>query len=164
MSAGTGGRVHPTDRARERLLGAGPEVDAGRLEGAPKACVFATAVGSTPGLSLQGKPTVPRRHIITVYKEVFPAAYDREDTTAAAAHSAEVLNRLARLREEPESDHGSTKDEGAPARGAGEVGTKKTDADRFGLHETRHMRWGQSLASLGRWPAEQRTCPEDETW
>ena len=63
--------------------------------------------------------------IITVHKELFPDAYNREDTTTAAAPSAEVLSRLASLREIPESDDGSTADEGAPARGAGWVGTGK---------------------------------------
>ena len=61
--------------------------------------------------------------IITVYKELFPDAYNREDTTAAAP-SAEVPSRLAGLREIPQSDDGSA-DEGAPARGAGWVGTGK---------------------------------------
>ena len=35
--------------------------------------------------------------IITVYRELFPGAYDRYDKTAAAAPSAEVLRRLASL-------------------------------------------------------------------
>ena len=42
--------------------------------------------------------------IITVYKELFPHAYDRKNNSTAAAPSAEVLNRLARQREIPESD------------------------------------------------------------
>ena len=38
------------------------------------------------------------------------------------------------------------------------------DADLFGLHETRHTRRLVALASPGRWPVGQRTCPRDETW
>ena len=78
--------------------------------------------------------------IITVYKEMFPDAYDREDTTEEAAPSAEVLNRLPRLREEPESDDGSTADEGAPAPGAGQVGTGKPMQIGSGYTRTKHMR------------------------
>ena len=59
--------------------------------------------------------------IISVYRDMFPEAYDR-DEEAAAASSAEVLNMLASLREEPDSDEGSTADEGAPAKGAGWTG------------------------------------------
>ena len=57
--------------------------------------------------------------IIKVYKSLFPAAFNREDIATATAGSEEVLSRLASLREVPDSDDGSTADEGAPARGTG---------------------------------------------
>ena len=76
--------------------------------------------------------------IIKVYKSLFQAAFNREDISTATAPSAEVLSRLANLREVPDSDDGSTADQGAPARGAGWVGTGKTNADWIGVHEARH--------------------------
>ena len=39
--------------------------------------------------------------IIKVYKSLFPAAFNREDISTATAPSAEVLSRLASLREVP---------------------------------------------------------------
>ena len=101
--------------------------------------------------------------IIAVYKETFPLAYDRNNTTAAAAPSAEVLNRLAQQREVPESDDGSTADEGAPGRGSGWVGTCKPMQIGSG-YTRRDICDGQSLASPGRWAVEHRTYPDDETW
>ena len=55
--------------------------------------------------------------IIAEYKRLFPEAYDSEDTKGAVPSSA-VLSRLAQLRLEPDSDGGSTPDEGAPRRGS----------------------------------------------
>ena len=49
---------------------------------------------------------------------MFPAPYDRSDL-GGAAPSSQQLNYLARLREEVESDEGSSADEGAAARGDG---------------------------------------------
>ena len=66
--------------------------------------------------------------IIKVYKSLFAAAFNREDISTATAPSAEVLSRLANLRKVPDSDGGSTADEGAPARGAGWAGTGETHA------------------------------------
>ena len=101
--------------------------------------------------------------IIAVYKETFPLAYDRNVTTGAAAPSAEVMNRLAQQREVPESDDGSTADEGAPGRGSGWVGTGKPMQIGSG-YTRRDICDGQSLASPGRWAVEHRTYPDDETW
>ena len=101
--------------------------------------------------------------IIAVYRETFPLAYDRSNTTAAAAPSAEVLNRLAQQREVPESDDGSTADEGAPGRGSGWVGTCRPMQIGSG-YTRRDICDGQSLASPGRWAVEHRTYPDDETW
>ena len=76
--------------------------------------------------------------IITVYKSLFPAAFNGEEISTATAPSAEVLSRLANLREVPDSDDGSTADEGAPARRAGWVRNRQANADWIGVHG--HMR------------------------
>ena len=75
-------------------------------------------------------PVVLTRHVTQTASSrctgtMFPCAHSSDDTTAAAAPSADVLSRLARLREEPDSDEGSMVDEGAPARGADWVGIGK---------------------------------------
>ena len=88
--------------------------------------------------------------ITTEYREMFPGAYNRDDTTAAAAPSAEALSRLASLREETDSDERSTADEGAPARGVGWVESGKQMQVGSG-HTRREICDGQSLASPGRW-------------
>ena len=100
---------------------------------------------------------------VTLTAELFPGAHDRVDNTAAAAPSAEVLRRLARLREEPDSDEGSTADEGAPPGGTGWVGTGKTMQIGSG-YTKRDLCDGKTLASPGSWPIELRNYPEDETW
>ena len=109
----------------------------------------------SPGVRLvchcQADPRCHADSTTTVYTEVFPEASDREDTTAAC------------LREEPESDDGSTADEGAPARGAGWVGTRKPVQIGSG-YTRRDTCDGQSLAPPGRWSVERRTYPEDDTW
>ena len=79
---------------------------------------------------------------------VGPGAYDREDGSATAPSSAE-LNKMARLREEPEADDGSTADGTAPARGAGWVGPG---------NEARPLR---PVASPSRFPVEFRKHPGD---
>ena len=56
--------------------------------------------------------------LIAAYTEMFPAACDRSDLDGAAPSSLQ-LNYLARLREEVESDEGSSADEGAAALGDG---------------------------------------------
>ena len=100
--------------------------------------------------------------IISVYRDMFPEAYDRDAVTTAAP-SAEVLNRLARLREEQDSDEGSTADEGAPTRGTGWTGRGPPMQVGSG-YTRRDVCDGQSLASPGRWPVENRSYPEHEVW
>ena len=78
--------------------------------------------------------------IIAVYKETFPLPYDRCNTTAAAAPSAEVLNRLAQQREVPESEDGSTADEGAPGSRIWLGRDVQANANRVRVQEARHMR------------------------
>ena len=62
------------------------------------------------------------RMLSTVSSTLFPSAHDR-DAPASCPPSSQVLNNLAKLREEPPSDEGSTVDEGAPPAGAGWRGT-----------------------------------------
>ena len=97
--------------------------------------------------------------IIGEYRRQFPDAYDREATSSNPPGS-EVLNFLARLREEDEKEEGSSADEGVHRgwQGRGEpmlVGTG---------HTARQLCDGQTLASPGRWPPEQRRYPEGSSW
>ena len=88
--------------------------------------------------------------IIAEYKLLFPDAYDREDTKVAVPSSA-LLRRLSELRQEPESDGGSSPDEngrGSPLL----VGSSYT---------VREVCDGQSLASPGPWAVGDRRYPED---
>ena len=96
--------------------------------------------------------------IISVYRDMFPEAYDRDDE-AAAAPSAEVLNRLTSLREEPDSDEKSTAVEGAPARGGGWI-SRGLPVQIWSEYTSRDVCDGQSPASPGRWPVENRRYPE----
>ena len=59
--------------------------------------------------------------LITEFKRQFPSAYDRS-SLGQMLPSAKVMSFLAELRREPESDEGSTADEGAPPRSAGFCG------------------------------------------
>ena len=81
----------------------------------------------------------PADSIFAEYKLLHPEAYDREATKGAVPSSA-VLSRLAQLRVEPDSDGGSTPDEGAPKRGPGWTGRG------------------------GRWAVDDRRYPEDSIW
>ena len=73
------------------------------------------------------------------------------------------LNYLARLREELESDEGSSVDEGAAATGECWKGVGRPLQVGVG-YTVRGYCDGQSLASLGRWPAAARRYPETSTW
>ena len=63
--------------------------------------------------------------------------------------SAKVMSFLAELRREPESDEGSTADEGAPSTGRGFCGRGLPCRSVLG-HTARDFCDGQSLASPGR--------------
>ena len=67
----------------------------------------------------------------------------------------EILNFLARLGEEPESDDGSTVYEEAPSKGS-DYRSRTTDA-RCRLHREGILR--RPIASPGRWTPEQRRYP-----
>ena len=77
----------------------------------------------------------------------FPCAYDR-GALGQRSPSEKVMSFLAELRCEPESDEGSTADEGAPSRGAGCC--VRGHPMQVGLGYTaRDFCDGQSLASPG---------------
>ena len=100
--------------------------------------------------------------LISAYREQFPSAYDRDDPNSIPP-SSEHLNYLARLREEVDSDDGSTADEGASSKGSGWTGVGR--AMQVGVGYTvRELCDGQSLASPGRWPVEARRYPDSEEW
>ena len=58
--------------------------------------------------------------LIRKFRELCPDAYDRNDPSQRA-QPADELNLLARHRQEPPSDEGSSADEGAPTKNSGWV-------------------------------------------
>ena len=104
--------------------------------------------GTRPVCHCQMNQTSHADAIIAEHKDTFSEAYDRENE-AGAAPSATLLNRLSRLREEPDSDDAFTADEGAHPRSGRIHKNEMCEMDR--------------LASPSRWPVEIRGCPEGET-
>ena len=92
--------------------------------------------------------------IIREYHQKFPGAFDRE-ASASEPPSSRVLNYLARLREEPESEDDTSPDEGAPPKSSGWRGCGAPMVVGVG-YTSREFCDGQSLASPGRWPVQQR--------
>ena len=75
----------------------------------------------------------------------------------------EVLSFQAGLREEPESDDGSSPDEGVPSKMSGHLG--KGHPMKIGVgYVQRDFCDGQSLASPGRWPPGARENPSTSAW
>ena len=81
--------------------------------------------------------------LIQKFRELFPQAYDRNDPTQRAPTSEE-LNLLARHREEPPSDDGSSSDEGVPGKNSGWVGVGPPMQVGVG-YTSRDFRDGQGL-------------------
>ena len=79
---------------------------------------------------------------------MYPAAHDRNQPCGAPP-GHEILSFLARLREEPESDEGSSPDEGVPEKLAGHRGNGPPMMVGVGYVQ-REFCDGQSLASPGR--------------
>ena len=70
---------------------------------------------------------------------------------------------MAKLREEPDSDEGSSLDEGVPGKMSGHCG--KGEPMKVGVGYTqRDFCDGQSLASTGRWAPGCRVDPSSESW
>ena len=70
---------------------------------------------------------------------------------------------MANLREEPESDDGSSPDEGVPGKHAGHRGVGKPRQVGVGYVQ-RDLCDGQSLASPGRWAPASRVYPSTNHW
>ena len=78
--------------------------------------------------------------------------------TAVPLTDPQVLSFMAKRREEPDSDEGSSPDEYAPGKSAGHRGCG--DPMKVGVGYTqREYCDGQSLASPGRWPPGSRVYP-----
>ena len=100
--------------------------------------------------------------IIREFRQQFPGAFDRE-ASASEPLSSRVLNYLALLREEPESEADTSPDEGAPPKSTGWRGNGAPMVVGVG-YTSREFCDGQSLASPGRWPVQQRRYPGSPQW
>ena len=100
--------------------------------------------------------------LISLFRQTFPAAHDRDQENQPAP-TASVLSLLAKLRNEPEEDGGSSADEGVPPKGAGWRGKGQPMMIGSG-YVTRELCDGQSPASPGRWPIHDRAYPKNEKW
>ena len=92
-----------------------------------------------------------------------PGAFGRDDIAAASDPSSEQQTYFAELREEQSSSGVSSADEGARPSGTGWTGTSKPMQVGVG-YPFRDLCDGQSLASPGRWPMDQRRYPQSDTW
>ena len=93
---------------------------------------------------------------------MYPDAYDRTQRYCVPPEP-EILSFLARLREEPESDEGSSPDEGVPSKMSGHIG--KGQPMKIGVgYVQRDFCDGQSLASPGRWAPGARVFPSMSAW
>ena len=88
--------------------------------------------------------------------------YDR-NAASQRAPTADELNLLARHRQEPPSDDGSSDDEGVPKKNSGWVGVGPPLQEGVGYTSGDHCD-GQNLASPGRWPIENRRYPLSLTY
>ena len=100
--------------------------------------------------------------LIEEFRNSHPDAYHRA-TGGGAPPEPGVLSFMARLREEPASDDGSSLDEGVPSKSTGHCGAGHSM--KVGVRYTqRDFCDGQSLASPGRWPPVSRVCPSTNHW
>ena len=100
--------------------------------------------------------------LVEEFKKLYPAAHDRNQPRGVPP-GHEILSFLARLREEPESDEGSSPDEGVPMKFAGHRGISSPMMVGVGYVQ-REFCDGQSLASPGRWPPGSRVYPSSPVW
>ena len=112
-------------------------------------------VGHEVGLPLQVTEDCHGDVLIEEFKQLYPNAHDRIQPRSSPP-GPEILTFLARLREEPESDEGSSPDESVPTKFAGHRGVGSPMKVGVGYVE-REFCDGQSLASPGRWPPGSRT-------
>ena len=100
--------------------------------------------------------------LIEEFRKLYPSAHDRNQSCGMPP-GPEILSFLARLREEPESDEGSSPDEGVPDKFAGYRGNGPPMRVGVGYVQ-REFCDGQSLASPGRWPPGSRVYPSSTVW
>ena len=100
--------------------------------------------------------------LIEEFRSSFPTAHDRTNQLGPPP-DARILDYVARLREEPESDDGSGPDEGVPDKHAGHRGIGKPMQVGVGYVQ-RDLCDGQSLASPGRWAPASRVYPTTARW
>ena len=100
--------------------------------------------------------------LIEEFVKSYPSAHNRNDL-ASEPPSAEVLDFVARFREEPESESESSRDEGVPEKRLGHCGDGEPMPVGVG-YTTREYCDGQSLASPGRWASESRKYPTNPAW
>ena len=100
--------------------------------------------------------------LLEEFRRSYPSAHDREGSHGPPPE-ANVLNCVARLREEPESDDGSSADEGVPSKFAGHRGIGIPMQVGIGYVQ-RDFCDGQSLASPGRWTQASRVYPSTDRW
>ena len=97
--------------------------------------------------------------LVEEFKKLYPAAHDRNQPRGVPP-GHEILSFLARLREEPESDEGSSPDEGVPTKFAGHRGISSP----MMVGVQCEFCDGQSLTSPGRWPPSSRVYPCSTAW
>ena len=95
--------------------------------------------------------------LIRTFSSIFPEAYDRE--TSVRPPTSAQLNLLAMHGEEPQSEEGSSADEGSPPKGSGWCGLGEPMTVGVG-YSCREYCDGRGLASLGRWPVARRRYPD----
>ena len=100
--------------------------------------------------------------LIEEFKKSFPDAFDRYRDDGVPPDSR-ILSFMARLREEPESEEGSSQDEGAPPKNSGHCGRGQPMKVGVGYTQ-RDFCHGQSLASPRRWPPGSRVYPSSHSW
>ena len=100
--------------------------------------------------------------LIEEFKKSFPDAFDRYRDDGVPPDSR-ILSFMARLREEPESDEGSSPDECAPPKNSGLCGGGQPMKVGVGFSQ-RDFCDGQSLAPPRRWPPGSRVYPSSHAW
>ena len=99
--------------------------------------------------------------LILKFSNMYPEAYSR--TNPVRPPTSSELNLLAKHREEPQSEEGSSADEGVPPKGSGWCGTGEPMSVGIG-YTSREYCDGQGLASPGRWPVASRRYPDMARW
>ena len=100
--------------------------------------------------------------IIEAYRRRFPNSFDQISDNGVTPTSS-VLNYLPLQRQEPESESGSSADEGVPGPGTGWVGKGEPMMVGSG-YTSRAVCDGLSFSSLGRWAPHARKYPTTEHW